>query len=82
MSDAPNDSSKPPSMWLRLNRPLAESGANKAGAFGLILFGLSGLLDVLDGRSFGTIKSVSLVVGAGAAIMLWRSATKKRGGSG
>lgn len=65
-----------------LNRPLSDRGASIAGASALILFGLSGLLDVLDGRSFGTIKSVSLVVGAGAAIVLWRSATKKRGESG
>jgi hypothetical protein len=82
MSDAPEDGSKPTSIWARINKPLSDRGANIAGASGLILFGLSGLLDVLEGRSFGIVKSVALVAGAGAAILLWRNASRNGDGGG
>lgn len=47
-----------------MNSPLSDHAANVVGSLGLLAFGLSGFIDVADGRTFSILKAASLALGA------------------
>jgi hypothetical protein len=73
------------SWWRRINKPLSDHAANLVGGVGLAVFGLTGLIDVADGRSFSMLKVGALVLGIVSLVVAVRMRTRgnraSRGGT-
>ena len=69
-----------PRWWSQLNSPLSDHAADMVGSLGLLVFGLSGFIDLADGRTFSLLKGSSLVAGVvSLAIVIARRIRSKRG---
>jgi hypothetical protein len=66
------------SWWKRVNSPLSDHAANVVGSLGLLAFGLSGFIDVADGRTFTILKAASLALGAVSLAVVFALRVKAR----
>jgi len=61
--------------WRTLVGPMNEAQADTIATVGLLLFGLTGFVDIADGLRFGYVKGIALVLGL---ISLWRILRRRR----
>ena len=63
-----------------MNSPLSDHAANIVSSLGLLVFGLSGFIDIADGRAFSWFKGGALLAGVvSLAIVILRGIRSKRG---
>lgn len=65
-------------MWKKLNRPLSDRAWNWVTVGGLLLFGLTGFIDMADGLGFPPLKVGATVLGVVVLIGLVIGSRRRR----